>query len=216
MKTSIEDKVAKEIGKSTKHVICLPDLKTRGTYAAKTKALSSLNNSGVVKRIFNGVYFIPRNDLKEEKDLPLIDLVLGIARKNNWRVVIVDEEFKEGHVSDDHDIYIRSNGPTKQYVWQNYLLHFVNESPRSLPSPYYNINRIVNLLRQYHDGEVPSDFIKAMRKTLSKEEYKNALSTLSSTYSWVRAELEHILKKKPKKFQKSYIKDNVLIVSDKD
>lgn len=211
MKTSIEEKVLKELSGLESKVICISDLKTRGSYASKTKALSELSKRGEAERIINGIYFVLGSGISHD-DIDIMDVVLAVARKNSWRVVLTSEKDSEDGTK---DIFVRSTGPTKSYKWDKYRLRFVNESAKTLPSPFYHINYIVSQLRDFGEGKVPGDFAKQARKSLAKEEYREGLSTLSVTYGWVKKELNHILKKKPKKFRKTYIQDNIVCRSAK-
>ncbi len=195
-RTKIETRIMNEVMSYPSRVFCLKDIRVRCSYSAKTKTVSLMLAEGYIGRIINGIYYI-RN-----KPMPsFMEICFAIGRKNEWRVCPLPQDWMNPTQLSDHQILVKSTGPSRVYNLGGTEVRFLKESRQFLPSVYYTINLLAQFLKMCETTDVSPDYrregIKKLARLLTKEEYIRGLDTLETTTDEIKSTLNMILSEEP-------------------
>ncbi|HBR85699.1 MAG TPA: hypothetical protein DEA32_00685 [Firmicutes bacterium] len=191
-KNGIEMKIRRELNVFPYSIFCLNDIRTRCSYSAKTKVVTTLEEEGTIDRVINGIYRIKNH----EKPITIMDLAFAIARKNSWFTCPLPTD-------DSKKLVVKSSGPSRQYDYQGMHIEFQKENSKLLPSSYYSINLIIHNASLLPDPTQPNArFLKSSRNLLSAEEYAKGMKNLKKkSLPWVRPLLRQVFAEQPEHFK---------------
>lgn len=163
-----------------------------GTIELTNKALHQLNKAGTLKHIFDGIYYKPKFSklLDKELSLNLEELVLAIARKNEW-VISPTGDFALNILGLSSQVPARivylSSGSSCSYEYGRQTIRFIQTPMKEIDFKLHESKLLVQaILTLGKNHQIENDLIKLIGKKFSPAQKKLILQDTVDTYKWVR------------------------------
>lgn len=157
---------------------------------AINKALSRLRKEKKIRRIIQGYYDVPAySQIICEYAAPNIEsLAKAIARKYNWTISPTGEAVLNiMHLSTQVPNtwkYI-SDGPTRQFVVEPYVLKFKKCSNREITGKSQMTNLIIQALKAIGKDNITDEHLEKIKSVVSPEDLKKAEKESCNAADWI-------------------------------
>ncbi len=166
---------------------------------AVNKALSRLNEEGIIRRLFQGVYDYPKySDLLKEFVVANPEkIAIALARKYNWTIgPCGDTALNILHLSTQVTnvwSYV-SDGPNREYHYGNLKITFSKISNREISGRSYITILTIQALKTLGKDNVSAKDILKLRAVLSKSDKIIILQEAKTAPAWILEEIKKICK----------------------
>jgi len=152
-------------------------------------ALSSLVESGDIRRVIRGIYDYPLYSaiLGRRVAFDINQIAQALARKFNWKI------YPDGNTALNYldlstqivakNIYL-SDGPSRKYVIDNATLEFKHTSKKELFGSQ-NTVLVVQAIRAVSEKQITSEFISNLSAKFSAHEWRKITSEASHSAAWI-------------------------------
>lgn len=154
------------------------------------KALSRLNESGIIRRIIQGVYDKPiYSELLNEYSSPKIEKVVeALARKFNWTIAPAGETalnylHMSTQVSNSWS-YI-SDGPYRKYEIGPYIIEFKHCANKEISGKSLLTVSVIQALKYIGKANIQEEDIERLSFTIPSEKKKKVLEESQTTTAWI-------------------------------
>ena len=161
------------------------------------KALSRLCESGIIRRVIQGVYDKPvYSAILKANSAPDVDsVVAALARKFNWTIA-PDGETALNYLRLSTQIsnewsYI-SDGPYRKYEIEPYTIEFKHCANKEISGRSYITIIVIQALKYIGNGNIQREDVERLSQFLSKEEKTTILSEAYTATSWIYRILKEI------------------------
>lgn len=158
--------------------------------AAINMALSRLESDGMIRRIMRGIYDKPQFSklLKEFVAADPAKVAYAIARKNRWSIIPMGDtalNFLRLTTQVPAVWQYVSDGPYKEYSYQNIQIIFRRTSNKEATRYSYTTGLIIQGLRALGKNSVDKKIIQALSTSLSLKEKRSLLKEAKGTTAWI-------------------------------
>ena len=166
---------------------------------AVNKTLSRLNEEGIIRRLFQGVYDYPKySDLLKEFVVANPEkIAIALARKYNWTIgPCGDTALNILHLSTQVTnvwSYV-SDGPNREYHYGNLKITFSKISNREISGRSYITILTIQALKTLGKDNVSAKDILKLRAVLSKSDKIIILQEAKTAPAWILEEIKKICK----------------------
>lgn len=163
-----------------------------GTAELINKALHQLNIEKTLRHIFDDIYYKPKFSKLLDKEIsPSLDeLVLAIARKNEW-VISPTGDFALNILGLSTQVPARivylSSGSSCSYKYGSQVIRFIQAPLKEINFKHYESKLLVQaILTLGKDRQIENDLIKLIGKKFSPIQKKLILDDTVDTDKWLR------------------------------
>jgi len=180
-------------------VFILSDFSDIAETSAVRKAITRLENDGIIKRIIRGVYYKPEyNELLNEAVAPSPDKVAhAIARNFGWTIVPCGDTALNllglSTQVPSQWVYV-SDGTYKEYSYDNTTINFKKTTNKEISKLSYKTALTIQALKAFGKENVTDVVIDRLRKVLTDKEKENMFIEAKSATTWVYELIKEIYK----------------------
>ena len=166
------------------------DFLSFGSLSSVNRALSRINEKGLIKRLEHGLYAKLKFDpLLDEFTMPNInDVALAIARKNAWTILPCGDnaKFQLGLIPYFNGIYeYASNGPYRTYLYENNSITFKRTSSKSISNLSFKTGLLIQTIKAIGKSNIKEKDIRLISSKLSRQEKDIALEESKRVQAWI-------------------------------
>lgn len=171
-------------------VFILSDFSDIAETSAVRKAITRLENDGMIKRIIRGVYYKPEyNELLNEAVAPSPDKVAhAIARNFGWTIVPCGDTALNllglSTQVPSQWVYV-SDGTYKEYSYDNTTISFKKTTNKEISKVSYKTALTIQALKAFGKENITDVVIDRLRKVLTDKEKENMFIEAKSATTWV-------------------------------
>lgn len=162
---------------------------------------SRLEKSGKIKRIMQGLYYIPKfSELLQEYEEPSPnEIALAIARKNRWSVIpegntALNQMGLSAQVSAKWS-YI-SSGPYADFSYKNVRIEFKHRTTKQISDMSYKTSILIQALKSLGKDNIQPEDIEKLSEQFSAEEKEKILEESRYVTSWIYDKIKIICRAK--------------------
>lgn len=180
-------------------VFILSDFSDIAETSAVRKAITRLENDGMIKRIIRGVYYKPEyNELLNEAVAPSPDKVAhAIARNFGWTIVPCGDTALNllglSTQVPSQWVYV-SDGAYKEYSYDNTTISFKKTTNKEISKVSYKTALTIQALKAFGKENITDVVIDRLRKVLTDKEKENMFIEAKSATTWVYELIKEIYK----------------------
>lgn len=171
-------------------VFAANDFLSFGSLSSVNRALSRINEKGLIKRLEHGLYAKLKFDpLLDEFTMPNVnDVALAIARKNAWTILPCGDnaKFQLGLIPSFNGIYeYASNGPYRTYLYESNSITFKRTSSKSISNLSFKTGLVIQTIKAIGKSNVKEKDIRLISSKLSRQEKDIALEESKRVQAWI-------------------------------
>lgn len=163
--------------------------------------LSRLEKDGKIKRIIQGLYYVPKfSELLQENEEPSPnEIAFAIARKNRWAIVpegntALNQLGLSTQVSAKWS-YI-SSGPYADFSYKNIVIEFKHRTTKQISDMSYKTSLLIQALKSLGKENVTHQDLQKLSERFTAEEKEKILAESRYTTSWIYDKIKVICKEK--------------------
>ena len=171
-----------------------------GTIELTNKTLQQLNKAGTLKHIFDGIYYKPQFSKLLNKELSpnLEELVLAIARKNEWAISPTGD-FALNILGLSTQVPARivylSSGSSCSYKYGRQIIRFIQTPLKEINFKHYESKLLVQAILTLGESFwIEKDYLKLLGKNFSSTQKELILEDTTDTYKWIRETIIKVYK----------------------
>jgi len=193
MMQSLENQIILRIkSQCTDWVFSKDDFLDLGVTKLINETLHQLSDTNTLIHIFDGIYYMPRFSKLLEKELSpnMEELVLAIARKNQW-VISPTGDFALNFLGlstqvPGRRVYL-SSGSSCTYEYGRQTIRFIEAPLKEIGFKYYESKLLVQaIFTLERNHQVKNELSKRIGNKFSPAQKKHILKDTVDTYKWVR------------------------------
>jgi len=171
-------------------VFILSDFSDIAETSAVRKAITRLENDGIIKRIIRGVYYKPEyNELLNETVAPSPDKVAhAIARNFGWTIVPCGDTALNllglSTQVPSQWVYV-SDGAYKEYSFNNNTIKFKRTTNKEISKVSYKTALTIQALKALGKENITDEHITQLKKVLTSTERKQMFDEARAATTWV-------------------------------
>ncbi len=161
--------------------------------------LSRLEKSGKIKRVMQGLYYVPKfSELLQEYEEPSPnEIAFAIARKNRWSVVpegntALNQLGLSTQVSAKWS-YI-SSGPYADFSYKNVKIEFKHRTTKQISDMSYKTSLLIQALKSLGKDNVSREDLEKLSERFTTEEKEKMLEESRYVTSWIYDKIKAICK----------------------
>ena len=157
---------------------------------AINKALSRLNENGIIRRIMHGVYDKPiYSKVLNSYSSPDIDsIAFALARKFNWTIAPAEEtalNILRLSTQVPNSWHYISDGPYRKYKIGKYILEFKHCANKEISGKSLKTITIIQAIKYIGKDSIQEEDLKKISSLLSDEEKKILLEESKTSTTWI-------------------------------
>lgn len=191
MREKVEKQIIEQIQKSPDgSVFVANDFLLISSLSNVNRALSRINEKGLVRRLEHGLYAKLKFDpLLDEYIMPEAnDVAFAIARKNAWTILPCGDNalMQLGLSTSFGDVFeYASSGPYRTYLYENKSIIFKRASAKGISNLSYKTGLVVQALKAIGKSGVKERDIRLISSFLTKQEKEKALQEAPRVQAWI-------------------------------
>ena len=162
--------------------------------------LSRLEKDGKIKRVMQGLYYVPRfSELLQEYEEPSPnEIAFAIARKNRWSIVpegntALNQLGLSTQVSAKWS-YI-SSGPYADFSYKNIVIEFKHRTTKQISDMSYKTSLLIQALKSLGKDNISIEDLSKLSERYTAEEKAKILEETRYITSWIYDKIKIICKK---------------------
>lgn len=162
--------------------------------------LSRLEKDGKIKRVMQGLYYVPRfSELLQEYEEPSPnEIALAIARKNRWSIVpegntALNQLGLSTQVSAKWS-YI-SSGPYAEFYYKNIAIEFKHRTTKQISDMSYKTSLLIQALKSLGKDNISTEDLSKLSERYTADEKEKILEESRYITSWIYDKIKIICKK---------------------
>lgn len=162
--------------------------------------LSRLEKDGKIKRVMQGLYYVPRfSELLQEYEEPSPnEIALAIARKNRWSIVpegntALNQLGLSTQVSAKWS-YI-SSGPYAEFYYKNIAIEFKHRTTKQISDMSYKTSLLIQALKSLGKDNISTEDLSKFSERYTADEKEKILEESRYITSWIYDKIKIICKK---------------------
>lgn len=161
------------------------------------KALSRLNELGIIRRIMQGLYYKPvYSKLLDEYSSPDISkLAEALARKFNWTIAPAGEtalNFLHMSTQVPNSWCYISDGPYRKYEIELHEIEFKHCANKEISGRSYLTISIIQAIKYIGKGKIQKEDIERLASNLSDGDKSKILEEAKTTTSWIYQTIKEV------------------------
>lgn len=191
MREKVEKQIIEQIQKSPDgSVFVANDFLLISSLSSVNRALSRINEKGLVRRLEHGLYAKLKFDpLLDEYIMPEAnDVAFAIARKNAWTILPCGDNAltQLGLTTSFGDVFeYASSGPYRTYLYENKSIIFKRASAKGISNLSYKTGLVVQALKAIGKSSIKEKDVRLISSFLTKQEKENALEEATRVQAWI-------------------------------
>lgn len=193
---NLQDKILNKLNEIKIDTFTITDIIELDSYDNLRKSLERMVKNNKIRRIFRGVYDVPKlNQTFNMLYPPSIDgITKALARNFNWDI------YPTGNYAlnllgvstqvPSKYIYI-SSGPYKKYEYEQTVIEFKHGSLKITKQYSYNTNLVIQALKELGKENVTNDILRKIGDNFTLEELSKICTEAKNTTIWI---YQYILK----------------------